>query len=655
MRFQVLLIEDNSTDALLIQEMLESVNGTTNFDIFHVERLSHGLAQLERRPFDLVLLDLSLPDSQGPDTFERLHTHASQIPIIVLTGLDDRETAVQAVQRGAQDYLVKGSVDEHLLQRAMRYAIERKRTEEALRRRTAQLEALHDIALEITSQLNLDRLLHSITSRAIELVGGTAGLLGLYQAETDQIEFITYIGIEHPSTPLRFRRGEGLTGQVLESGQPVFVENYITWPHRSPTLEPYVGDAAIMGIPVHWGDQILGVLEIIDPSSRTFGQADAELLHAFSTQAAIAIRNARLQEKLREHADQLEQLVAARTAELRSERAQLEAILQSITDGIFVVDAEGDIIHTNVVARTWLNQTLTPEDSEKLRTTVQKMAACADAKPERLLSLRGLDLEVQAAPITTEHNQTTAVVVVHDVTHLRALNRMKSKFVSNISHEMRTPLTTIKLYTQMIMQQPKRSRDYAIHIEREVNRQIEMVEQILQISRLDTGRLEINPLPTDINDLGQIAVGNHGALADGKGIHLTYRPHPEPLPAFLDPRQAIVALNNLLRNAVQYTGAGGTVTVSTRVQETQERQWATISVQDTGMGIPEEEISHIFERFYRGERARLLQVSGNGLGLAIVKEIVELHGGRVTVRSRVGEGSVFTLWFPLGQSEAAEG
>jgi signal transduction histidine kinase len=115
----------------------------------------------------------------------------------------------------------------------------------------------------------------------------------------------------------------------------------------------------------------------------------------------------------------------------------------------------------------------------------------------------------------------------------------------------------------------------------------------------------------------------------------------------VDPDRTVQVLTNLVTNAIQYTARGGQVTVSTGETETDGRQWAVASVRDTGMGIPQHEIPHIFDRFFRGEQPRLMQVSGTGLGLAIVKEIVELQGGQVTVESEVGKGTTFTVWLPL--------
>ncbi|MGD2144386.1 MAG: HAMP domain-containing sensor histidine kinase, partial [Anaerolineae bacterium] len=145
----------------------------------------------------------------------------------------------------------------------------------------------------------------------------------------------------------------------------------------------------------------------------------------------------------------------------------------------------------------------------------------------------------------------------------------------------------------------------------------------------------------------ETVVASHQPRAQELGLTLEHRstgPGPE---SFVDRQRMAQVLDNLIGNAVRYTPAGGTATVSTGRTEAEGRVWATVTVADTGMGIPHEELPHIFDRFFRGEKPRTMQISGTGLGLAIVKEIVELHGGRVTVESEVGKGSSFTVWLPL--------
>ena len=280
------------------------------------------------------------------------------------------------------------------------------------------------------------------------------------------------------------------------------------------------------------------------------------------------------------------------------------------------------------------------------------------------------------------------VVDIHDVSYLKALDRMKARFVTNISHELRTPITTAKLYTALLQRiSPEESeekwRQYLDALAQETDWLARLVQDILQISHIDTGRLEMKPRLVFLDELSETTVASHRALAQERGLtldHLLEKPGtlaiswPEallgdsdsaglglgraqssrravepsaPLVTLVDPERMVQVLNNLVGNAIRYTPEGGEVVVSVGKKEMDGRAWATVTVADTGMGIPEEELPHIFERFFRGEKPRAMQLSGTGLGLAIVKEIVELHGGRVTVESQMDVGTIFTVWLPL--------
>jgi len=175
------------------------------------------------------------------------------------------------------------------------------------------------------------------------------------------------------------------------------------------------------------------------------------------------------------------------------------------------------------------------------------------------------------------------------------------------------------------------------------------VEDILQISRIDAGRLEMQPRATYLNGLAETIFTSRKVLADERGLTMEYHPAtPGPM-VLVDPDRMMQVLGNLVTNAIQYTPRGGKIIISTGTAEDGGRLRATATVADTGLGIPEHELPHIFDRFFRGEQPRLMQVSGTGLGLAIVKEIVELQGGHVTVESEVDKGSTFTLWLPLAE------
>ena len=389
---------------------------------------------------------------------------------------------------------------------------------------------------------------------------------------------------------------------------------------------------------------------------------------------AITIAMARFGDmmKLRNYAGQLEQRVQERTAQLQAQHAHLEAILHSASDGIVVTDAGGEIIQANPVAQVWLTQTLSPEEAARLRETVQDLTRQAGERPETILELTGLDLELKAAPISQPGitlppasggpggKKAAAVVDIHDVSHLKALDRMKSRFIENISHELRTPIATIKLYAHLMQQQPEKWAKYLIPLAQEADHQARLVQDILEIAHIDAGRLEMKPHPTSLNELTKAAIASHQALAQERGLILEHHPAEpgtsassvEPPVALVDPERMRQVLDNLVGNAIRYTPEGGKVVVSTGKEEVEGRIWATVTVEDTGMGIPEEELPHVFERFFRGKKPRRMQMSGTGLGLAIVKGIVGLHGGWVTVKSQVNVGTTFTVWLPLTEDQA---
>jgi len=397
------------------------------------------------------------------------------------------------------------------------------------------------------------------------------------------------------------------------------------------------------------GERLIGMIVLDKSEPGFYTPQHGRLAETFAAQAAIAMENARLHEEILDHAERLEQRVQERTAQLAAERARLEATLHSASDGIVVTDSAGDIVQANPVAQAWLTQTLAPEEAARLREAVRSVAARAEERPTELLELAGLDLEVNAAPISETGSEAAAVIAIHDVSHLKSLDRMKNRFVTNISHELRTPITTIKLYAHLMRQRPDKWEHYLETLAREADHQAHLVEDILEISRLDSGRSEMRPRPTPLDELTGAVVSSRREQAQERGLALEYRPaEPGPV-ALIDPDRMMQALGNLVENGIRHTPEGGRVTLSTAKQEADGRAWATVTIADTGMGIPGEELPHIFERFFRGAKPREMQLSGTGLGLSIVKEIVELHGGWVTVESEEGVGSTFVVWLPLAE------
>lgn len=229
---------------------------------------------------------------------------------------------------------------------------------------------------------------------------------------------------------------------------------------------------------------------------------------------------------------------------------------------------------------------------------------------------------------------------------LKALDQMKDQFVSSISHELRTPIANIQLYLNLLnMGKPEKRAAYMETLHRETARLNKMIEDLLDISHLDMGKTELRFTAVDINRVAAQLLTERKPEALERGVVLQSVWLPELAVAYADPALIRQVLSNLLSNALSFTPSGGTVLCSTAYHGYADREWITVTIKDTGPGIAADELPRLGDRFYRGRAARNYKVPGTGLGLAICKEIIDRHGGRLTIESEVGQGAIFIVWF----------
>lgn len=249
--------------------------------------------------------------------------------------------------------------------------------------------------------------------------------------------------------------------------------------------------------------------------------------------------------------------------------------------------------------------------------------------------------ELETANVKLEQ-QTLELAEANE--QLKVLDQMKSKFVSDVSHELRTPINNISIYLEMLESgNPDKSERYLAVLGQETNRLEKLVADVLDLSRFEAAQQGAEYLQVDLNAIvGQVVDANQ-LRADAKSLEMTFD-RAEDLPFVLaDTNQLTLAINNLIGNAINYT-LEGRVHIST--QSVSKGDQILLTVSDTGFGIPAEDIPHLFERFYRGQRAGKSSIPGTGLGLAIAKEIIEEHGGYVEVESQENQGSTFRVYLP---------
>lgn len=332
----------------------------------------------------------------------------------------------------------------------------------------------------------------------------------------------------------------------------------------------------------------------------------------------------------------------------------LTAVLESMMEGVIAIDQQQKIVFINPGARRLLSvgDVIGPGHRlyEAVRIpafleTVEESLRCGMMQSLEYRSPRDQSYHVLVAIPILKGPHAGAVVVVRDITDVRRLEAMRRDFVSGVSHELKTPLTVIQACTETLlngaMDDPEASIRFLRQIDQQSERLLQLIMSMLQLARVETGNEILHITEVPVHELVEDVLRDFRTVADSRSV--TLRLTGEDVLTVRSDEQAVrTILSNLVDNAVKHTDGGGTVTVDLRT----DLKGARVTVRDTGEGIPEELLERIFERFYRVERDRSRERGGSGLGLAIVKHLCQALKANISVRSRVGEGSEFTVRFP---------
>jgi PAS domain S-box-containing protein len=432
---------------------------------------------------------------------------------------------------------------------------ERKRAEEELKRRNKELSARNAIATTIGQSLDLDHILKATLDTVLQVIEIDAGWIQLVGEDMERtLSLVAQRGLsEVMAQEIRtLRWGEGLSGQVAQSGQPIVVSSASEDPRLATESGRQEGLHAFAAVPIQSKDNVVGVLGVVSRRPRELSSHEVQLLTAVGHQIGLAIENVRLAKKASE------------------------------------------------------------------------------------------------------------------IELLREVDRLRSELLANISHELRTPLGLITVFCTTLLRDDvdfdrETRREFLHDIREETDKLEELVDNLLDLSRIQDGRLRLDKSPTDISQLArkvikpleiQIAQSESHLLTETGLLHrLLHDFSPDPLVAMVDSKSIEQVLRNLLSNAIKYSPEGGTITIQGR----EDRGQILVRVSDQGVGIPAEEQDKIFERFYRVENEITQNVRGAGLGLPVCRGIVEAHGGRMWVESTPGVGSAFCFALPLEPDQNSTG
>lgn len=551
-----------------------------------------------------------------------------------------------------------------------------------------QREYLLRITRAMTSRLELPSLLKLILSSAAEMVGCRAGLIVLARSivrvgdsadEMARFQIRAVYNVPPQVWPAfeplldvaSLLRAEEVDEDVIdapgsepevtpgsESGvhTATVTTNYVDLQARVRQVEEKLGITLgqVVGLPLLFEDEVLGIIYLFR-SEYAFTQMDWQFLQGFADQAAIAVRNARLYHQL------------------GTERTRLATIIENSADGIMILDTDRRVVVINQALAAMVGLS---EQEAVGRTCAEVLALeqtvgddlcqgeIVDDFPEgrsrrcegELARPGGSRILVSATytPLYDEAGHLVNLIVnVHDITRFREEEEMKSTFTSIISHELKTPVALIKGYAQTLAR-PDAEWDAATArqsleiIEEEADRLEALINNLLDVSRIQASGLRLDYADVDVEALTRKVAAAYRTQTTLHHIELDFA---EPLPLIWgDEERLRQVLTNLLNNAIKYSPDGGTIRLGGWAQYSAGEDGPArviLFVADQGIGIPQDELPHIFDRFYRVDSSLRRSTAGAGLGLFLTKAIVEAHGGQIWARSEAGKGTTFFVALPV--------
>ncbi|MBI3315766.1 MAG: PAS domain S-box protein [Candidatus Omnitrophica bacterium] len=348
--------------------------------------------------------------------------------------------------------------------------------------------------------------------------------------------------------------------------------------------------------------------------------------------------------------------IEEQTKAAEDSRNRTLSILESMAEGVMVIDTRQRIVVLNsalarlfgfkkeeAYGRYYWEVFRDRGINEMFEACLQEKTA---VKREHGLLLTDLVFEIQVSPVLAQEKFLGAVAVFHDVTPIKKLERMKTEFVANVSHELKTPLTSILGFIETLkegaLEDPKNRMKFLQIIEDHSQKLYRLIEDLLVLSELESQKSGLKKESVDLEKMLVKMSEIFQRAMQAKEISFSYEVSPRPFLLTVDAKSFDQVFSNLLDNAVKYNEPGGRI----HVKATRDPHEAKIEVSDTGIGIPKEDAARIFERFYRAEKSRSRETGGTGLGLSIVKHIVDRHAGRIEVSANMPKGSIFRIILP---------
>jgi two-component system, OmpR family, phosphate regulon sensor histidine kinase PhoR len=631
-------LSDPSQAEILAQAMLRP----ENFQVTVERDLDLTLALIKASMPDLLIIDGEVFEKMGTSRITSLVERFPSLPIILIDRPGSGLSPIEAYRLGVIDLLTFPIQPNEVLD-SVRRALDRaqnwkkwihsesQRNTKSLRMQLDELKTLGKISRTVTSSLDLDSVLEAVVDAAVEITNAEEGSLLLIDDVSGELYMRAARNFQEDFVrTFRLPVHDSLAGEVLRTGKPLIIDEE----HPQKIKTSYLVHTLIY-VPLAIKGKVIGVLGVDNRSSGSmFNEHHLTLISAMADIAAIAIENA----KLFTHTE--------------IERNKLETILQNIEDCVILADSNRELLFINRTARLAFGISEREIVTGKPIETVvhnQDLLEIFDQHQNQSRHRNEISLDdgrVLNAQFTSIPGVDLVAVTMQDITRLKELNKIKSDFVNAVSHDIRSPLTAIVGYVDLIARTGSlndQQVEYVRRVQSSVRDITELINDLLDLGKieagLDTGFETLHLAPI----IRQTLDGLQGQLTQ-KPITLQLQV-PADLPQVLgNPMRLRQMITNLVSNAIQYTQPGGLV----EVMASYEKEQVIFRVRDTGIGISPTDQPFIFEKFFRGKNVQNSS-AGSGLGLSIVKSIVDNHQGRIWVDSVIGQGSTFTVVLPIAE------
>lgn len=634
----ILLAMDDSPALGLLERALRAAGYTVSKaqDAEAVDRLL-----LESAPV-VMLVSQNLKSQSGIEIGKKVLERFPTLPILLYADKDDVKLFKEAIRAGLADFLYPPlriddivAIIKHNQKRAEQMGDwvrrEVRRSTASLEKRVDEMEALIKLGRTVNSSLDTDSVLTSVVTAAVELTGAEEGQLLLLDEETSELYMRAGRNFEENfARTFRLPVKDSIAGQVIHTGQP------ISFCQDSPSkIKTAYLVYALIYVPLRIGERVVGVLGVDNrQNKRPFTQQNELIMSVLADYAVIALENAKAFESTEQ------------------ERQKLDSTLTNIQDGVILLDPEQNILLINPAARKAFGlgfKDLTGEPvlqalSNNEFAVILPSIIDNPLKQHEMMFEDGRVFNTQYVPIP----EIGAVVTFEEITHLKMLDRLKSDFIHTISHDLRSPLTAIMGYVELLGRVGplnEQQQQFVKHVQNSAQNITSLINDLLDLGRIEAG-FDTRKDEVAFETILRYTLDNlnQQIIEKGQSLNLSVQ---DGLPSLRgNPIRLRQLVDNLLVNAVKYTPAGGVLTVNLFSEDGQ----IILEVIDTGLGIPATDQPHIFEKFYRASNTPK-NAPGTGLGLAIVKSIVDNHDGRIWLESSVGKGSKFVVVLPVYKAD----